>query len=347
MLRHFVLLALGLQLTQLTLVETAQQYVKLSDSYLPVAMQVIAHLTDQMAFEVKDEPQQPTKKPTTPKATTRRPEVTSKPYVGQYTLDSFYPGPFQSFASGWVMKYGWSLDQTTAHHKPGLFAPNSPPRPIDRILPKSPQRFVLLPLEYNSQYTVIEPLERRTEEPLLSIQDEEVRPLMEPNPEAAPLLPPHFPSDKLSRSEDGDENLQYLSETVRDMIKMARDPDDERLVDVFGDTRAGPTTGNKASLSSSNLRLLLLYDLLSREAKRQKLSDYGGFSPAVMKTLVGSSDGGARAQLSLALSKMLERNDCEHQYANNRAKEMVAELAKDESKLSSELRYLQPLVYSY
>ncbi|XP_013195527.1 uncharacterized protein LOC106138793 isoform X2 [Amyelois transitella] len=318
MLRHFVLLALGLQLTQLTLVETAQQYVKLSDSYLPVAMQVIAHLTDQMAFEVKDEPQQPTKKPTTPKATTRRPEVTSKP-----------------------------LDQTTAHHKPGLFAPNSPPRPIDRILPKSPQRFVLLPLEYNSQYTVIEPLERRTEEPLLSIQDEEVRPLMEPNPEAAPLLPPHFPSDKLSRSEDGDENLQYLSETVRDMIKMARDPDDERLVDVFGDTRAGPTTGNKASLSSSNLRLLLLYDLLSREAKRQKLSDYGGFSPAVMKTLVGSSDGGARAQLSLALSKMLERNDCEHQYANNRAKEMVAELAKDESKLSSELRYLQPLVYSY
>lgn len=59
------------------------------------------------------------------------------------------------------------------------------------------------------------------------------------------------------------------------MIKMARDPDDERLVDVFGDARAGPVTGNKASMSSSNLRLLLLYDLLSREAKRQKLNDFG------------------------------------------------------------------------
>ncbi|XP_053616900.1 uncharacterized protein LOC128678996 isoform X2 [Plodia interpunctella] len=306
MLRHVVFLLVILQLTQLTLVRTAQQYVKLSDSYLPVAMQVIAHLTDQMAFEVKDDPQPTTKRPTT----------TSRPQ-----------------------------DQTTAHHKPGLFAPNFPP--IDRILPKSPQRFVLLPLESNSQYTVIEPLERRTEEPLLSIHEEEVSPLVEPNPEDPPLLPPHFPSDKVSRSEDGDENLQYLSETVRDMIKMARDPDDERLVDVFGDARAGPLTGNKASMSSSNLRLLLLYDLLSREAKRQKLNDFGGFSPAVMQTLVGSSSGGARAQLSLALSKMLERNDCEHQYANNRAREMVAELAKDESKLSSEIRYLQPLVYSY
>ncbi|XP_053616899.1 uncharacterized protein LOC128678996 isoform X1 [Plodia interpunctella] len=332
MLRHVVFLLVILQLTQLTLVRTAQQYVKLSDSYLPVAMQVIAHLTDQMAFEVKDDPQPTTKRPTT----------TSRPYVAY--LDSYYPA-FPGFGSGWFMRYGWRQDQTTAHHKPGLFAPNFPP--IDRILPKSPQRFVLLPLESNSQYTVIEPLERRTEEPLLSIHEEEVSPLVEPNPEDPPLLPPHFPSDKVSRSEDGDENLQYLSETVRDMIKMARDPDDERLVDVFGDARAGPLTGNKASMSSSNLRLLLLYDLLSREAKRQKLNDFGGFSPAVMQTLVGSSSGGARAQLSLALSKMLERNDCEHQYANNRAREMVAELAKDESKLSSEIRYLQPLVYSY
>lgn len=65
-----------------------------------------------------------------------------------------------------------------------------------------------------------------------------------------------------------------------------------------------------------------------------------------MRNLIESSSGGARAQLSLALSKMVERKDCEHEYANNRAKEMVVELAKDESKLSSELRYLQPLVYS-
>lgn len=74
---------------------------------------------------------------------------------------------------------------------------------------------------------------------------------------------------------------------------------------------------------------------------------FQGFSPIVMKTLVDSSDGGARAQLSLALSKMVERQDCTHQYANNRAKEMVQELAKDESILSSELRYLQPLVYNF
>lgn len=66
-----------------------------------------------------------------------------------------------------------------------------------------------------------------------------------------------------------------------------------------------------------------------------------------MKNLVESSSGGARAQLSMALSRMVARRDCEHEYANNRAKEMVQELAKDDSTLSNELRYLQPLVYKY
>ncbi|KAM3957890.1 ecdysone-inducible gene E3 [Aphomia sociella] len=310
MIQQVTLIVILLQLAKLTEIQAAKQNLKLSDSYLPVAMQVIAHLTDQMAFEAKDEPAKPVK----PTTTTFKP--TSRPIVSM----------------------------TTPLHKPGLFAPASPPKASDRISPKSEHRFVLLPLEYNSEYTVIEPEEKRTEEPLLSIQEEEIKPLMEPNPESAPLLPPHFESEIKSRSEFDDENLQYLSENVRDIIKMANDPDDERLIDL-SELKAGPQKGPGNKLSSSNLRLLLLYDLLSREAKRQKLSDYVGFSPSVMQSLVASSSGGARAQLSMALSKMVDRNDCGHEYANNRAKEMVTELAKDESKLSSELRYLQPLVY--
>lgn len=38
--------------------------------------------------------------------------------------------------------------------------------------------------------------------------------------------------------------------------------------------RSQPAVTSKAKLSGSNLRLLLLYDLLSRDAKRQRLSDY-------------------------------------------------------------------------
>lgn len=66
-----------------------------------------------------------------------------------------------------------------------------------------------------------------------------------------------------------------------------------------------------------------------------------------MKNLVDSSSTGARGQLKMALSKMVERHDCGHEYANNRAKEMVIELGKDESGISAELRYLQPLIYTY
>ncbi|XP_049879538.1 uncharacterized protein LOC126376272 isoform X1 [Pectinophora gossypiella] len=342
----------------------AKQQLQLSDSYLPVAMQVIAHLTDQMAFEIKDEPSpskptakpivKPTTKPTTKPSWTNKPAnswptftskpTTSKPYVSLSDVEWTPP------QNGWWMSIGLNRrSQTTPFHRPGLYAPVAPPKPSDRINPKSG---FLLPFDHNTQYTVIEPQEKRTEEPLLAIHQEEVKPLMEPAKEA-PLLPPAF-EDQVSKRSDGyqaeeltEENLQYLSQNVKDLIKMAHDPDDERVVDVWEGVRANnQEVTPKGKLSSSNLRLLLLYDLLSREAKRQRLSDYSGFSPDVMRNLVESSSGGARAQLSLALSKMVERADCQHEYANNRAREMVTELAKDESKLSSELRYLQPLVYT-
>lgn len=167
---------------------------------------------------------------------------------------------------------------TTPHHKPGLFQPNNPPKPNERT--KIPQQFVLLPMESNSQYTVIGPEDKKSAEPLLSIHQEEVKPLVEPSPEEAPLLLPHFDADKIqSRADaldiDDDDSLQYLSQNVREMIKLASDSTDDKLVDIWDEVRAGPSQmASKVKLSSSNLRLLLLYDLLSREAKRQKLSDY-------------------------------------------------------------------------
>ncbi|KAJ0173356.1 hypothetical protein K1T71_011532 [Dendrolimus kikuchii] len=307
MLRPELLLTVLMQLSYL--VSSDKQQLQLSDSYLPVAMQVIAHLTDQMAFEIKDD--------VTPRPTTQK--VTRPPQ-----------------------------DKTTPYHKPGLYQPFSPPKPSDRY--RFQQKFVLLPMEQNAQYTVIAPQETRTES-LLSIHNEQVHPIIEPRPQSDPLLPPVF-DVKISSRSDGfvvqdisEENLQYLSDDVREMIKLANDPNDGRVVDVWEEMRSGPHPVAKAKLSSSNLRLLLLYDLLSREAKRQRLSDYNGFSPTVMKVLADSANGGARAQLRLALSKMVERNDCGHEYANNRAKEMVKELDQDSSVLSSELRYLQPLVY--
>ncbi|XP_063368902.1 uncharacterized protein LOC134657255 [Cydia amplana] len=320
MIRQVTLLVICVQVITFNVVHAAKQQVALSDSYLPVAMQVIAHLTDQMAFETRDEPKTTTSRPT--KSTSRptgRPMTTGRPTARPD-----------------------AVQQTTPYHKPGLYAPLAPPKPDDRTY--------LLPPNQNAPYTVIQPQKTNTNEPLLSIHEEEVKPLIEPSPESH-LLPPHFEADvdKISRSDslmldEWEENLQYLSPSVREMIKLANDPDDERLIE---DVRAGPQ-GNKggSKLSASNLRLLLLYDLLSREAKRQRLSDYYGFSPDVLQTLSESADGGARAQLRLALSKMVERKDCQHEYANNRAREMVDELAKDESKLSSEIRYLQPLVYN-
>ncbi|CAH0713403.1 unnamed protein product, partial [Brenthis ino] len=335
MLRQVLLLTIVLQITQNVVQSANEQQIRLSDSYLPVAMQVIQHLTDQMAYEVKDDPPPRT-------STTAKPLYVSSNYFA--SLPS---------SDGWWMRYGISRDITTAFHKPGFYAPSTPPKPSDRVNPKS-ANYVLLPVELNSEHTVIEPQEARTEEPLLAAHNEEVKPLLEPIPDVPHQLLPYDKDLKVSSRSDNyddeinEESLQYLSPNVRDLIKMAYDPNEERVVRVWESLRANPREpSTRGKLSSSNLRLLLLYDILSRDAKKQRLSDYTGFSPDVMKVLVDSSDGGARAQLSLALSKMIERHDCNDQYANNRAKEMVVELAKDESVLSSELRYLQPLVYKY
>lgn len=114
-------------------------------------------------------------------------------------------------------------------------------------------------------------------EPLLSIQEEEVKPLLEPTLQPH-LLPPNFEADvdKISRSdslllENLEENLQYLTPDVREMIQMAYSSGDNGLLE---DLRAGLQVSNGGKLSSSNLRLLLLYDILSRDAKKQRLSDY-------------------------------------------------------------------------
>lgn len=169
---------------------------------------------------------------------------------------------------------------TTPFHKPGLFAPPSPPKPSDRVIPKS-ANYVLLPVENNSQHTVIEPEGVRTEEPLLAAHNEEVKPLLEPIPDVPHQLLPYDKGLKISSRSDNyedeinEDSLQHLSPNVRDLIKMAHDPNEERVVKVWESLRANPgEPSTKGKLSSSNLRLLLLYDLLSRDAKKQKLSDY-------------------------------------------------------------------------
>lgn len=173
-----------------------------------------------------------------------------------------------------ILKHLLFRDTTTAFHKPGLYAPASPPKPSER---QKSNNYVLLPVEQNYQHTIIEPQEKKTEEPLLAAHNEEVSPLLEPPPNHPHQLLPYNPI-KYPRSSDdefNEENLQYLSPQVRDMIRMAKNPDDERLIDVWDGLRANPLeVSSRGKLSTSNLRLLLLYDLLSRDAKRQRLSDY-------------------------------------------------------------------------
>lgn len=172
------------------------------------------------------------------------------------------------------------VETTTSFHKPGIYAP----LPGEKYIPKG--SFLLLPIDNNAEYTVLEP-DLPTPETLLDPETpDEVKPIMDPKPDNGQLLPMAV-DPPISRTVDSiiiddeeifDDNLQYLAPELRDMIKLANNPNDERAIDIWGEDGNRKAflqqAQKKNKLSSSNLRLLLLYDLLSREAKRQKLSDY-------------------------------------------------------------------------
>lgn len=95
---------------------------------------------------------------------------------------------------------------------------------------------------------------------------------------------------EIEPDELSDENLQYLSPVIRDMLKSVRNNKDDvknfnptssfqTIEELFDDPEEKKDVGDwlrakKAAPTASYIQMLLLYDLLSRDAKTQKLNNY-------------------------------------------------------------------------
>ncbi|XP_077298871.1 ecdysone-inducible gene E3 [Arctopsyche grandis] len=359
------------------------------NSYLPAAMQILAHFTNQMKYE--REPDKPQEDATTEKIRT----TTSK------------------------------IDLTTQSHKPGIFAPIPPPPEIipgssplkadltDAVLPpivdieKTPPypetlflpgfhqnepNLPVIPDEYpESQYSILPAY------PYKFSQDSAPQP-------SAPTGPLYFPGNyqgqpytysqlspiarsgeddaivpdisslpvqnednfksnplEIEPEELSDENLQYLSPVIRDMLRGVRDNDDnidnwnptvgyQSIEQLYDDSTNRNNVDllrlKKAAPTQTLIQMLLMYDLLSRDAKKQKLNKYQGYTEDLITDLSETSKGTAIEQLKVVLDRMVARGDCTHDFANNRAKDMMKELDKPDSKLSMQVRYLEPLHFT-
>ncbi|XP_046740218.1 uncharacterized protein LOC124407764 [Diprion similis] len=97
--------------------------------------------------------------------------------------------------------------------------------------------------------------------------------------------------------------------------------------------RAGNTT------TSSTLRQMSeLYDVMSKDARKQGFAMYAGYSDTVLKFLQETSGGGAGVQLRLLLEKVMEKNELMRYDAIVKTRAMIALLKDPGSRLSTDLR---------
>lgn len=99
----------------------------------------------------------------------------------------------------------------------------------------------------------------------------------------------------------------------------------------------------KAPLRSSVQELASLYDALSKDARKQGLAKFSGYSDEVLKTLESTMEGGVGPQLLVLLEKAVERNELTRDDAKQKISNTLNELADPATILSRDLRRLVPL----
>ncbi|XP_033215602.1 uncharacterized protein LOC117171995 [Belonocnema kinseyi] len=98
-------------------------------------------------------------------------------------------------------------------------------------------------------------------------------------------------------------------------------------------------------LRASLQQLASLYDVLNKDAKKQGLAKYAGYSDEVLNILETSVGGGIGPQLKHILENTLERNELTREDSKVQAQEVLLKLKDSGSRLSTDLRHLFPLRY--
>ncbi|XP_057318667.1 dentin matrix acidic phosphoprotein 1 [Microplitis mediator] len=93
-------------------------------------------------------------------------------------------------------------------------------------------------------------------------------------------------------------------------------------------------------------QLALLYDALSKDARKQGFAKFSGYSDEVLKTLETSAEGGIGPQLQKLLEKILERNEVTRDDAKVKITGMLKELKEPGSEINKDLRPLLPLRFN-
>ncbi|XP_063987508.1 uncharacterized protein LOC135167836 [Diachasmimorpha longicaudata] len=92
-------------------------------------------------------------------------------------------------------------------------------------------------------------------------------------------------------------------------------------------------------------QLAILYDALSKDARRQGFVKFSGYTDEVLRTLETSAEGGIGPQLQRLLEKIVERKEVTRDDTKAKITEALKDLKEPGSNLNSDLRRLLPLKF--
>uniref|UniRef100_A0A1B0EWH9 Uncharacterized protein n=3 Tax=Lutzomyia longipalpis TaxID=7200 RepID=A0A1B0EWH9_LUTLO len=300
-----------------------------SNSYLPALMQVLQHYTELMQYE----PLQPPKRTTTTQRTTTR-YTTTTPRTTKYP--------------SWMVQSTTqaALQESTPPHRPGYFSPERPPRPVlgnKRPLsqPQKPEQTSF----YRPSQTPIRPSTGN----------------FFSTPDANKQFYNWFFQDKSKKLETNfDYDLQLLDPLPKALLHdieqesphlpaLLDEDNVEEFLKMYDDhfARNVATTGRKkVPPTKPYVEMVVLYDILKREAKALMLNKFTGYSEEVLRELQMTSQWTGDKQLHFILSKTLERKDVTRADIVARLTSMIKDLGNPNNITTKTVSQIPPLQFS-
>uniref|UniRef100_A0A182MGV3 Uncharacterized protein n=1 Tax=Anopheles culicifacies TaxID=139723 RepID=A0A182MGV3_9DIPT len=317
----------------------------LVDNYIPVTMQILHHCIEMIQYEpTMTPPPMVAEVDKTPSTTTKRPATTTVMTSPSTTVStSTMKSPEES-----PLTTAKPADTTlfpTSPHKPGYYGPEKPPPTVVTTtlkttttsattteLPEVDESPTMASLLWSdkpfAEWFLQSKRKKVQQTSLLNVQ------LLDPLPLKVLQQFNQEPYEPLAlRPEDNaNEFRRQYDDNYRGPISV--------LVLEKGTKKGGK---KRIPPTKPYLHMLVLYDLLKREAKKNMYSIYEGYSEAILNELTQMNFSTAKEQLHYALTQLLERKDIEKSDVVSRSKQMITDLNTRNSAITMALEVVPPL----
>lgn len=299
---------------------------KLLTNFIPVSMQLLQHCIESIQYEPMI-PLTTTAKPTTTTAAvpTSRPTALHKPgYFGPEK-----PPPTQPSSGTGTISSTSAQEQAT-----------NPTVTAETLLWNDKQFFewflqnkyrqIKLDNDYNLQ--LLDPLPLRL---LEDIDGERYE------------LPTLLDKDNVNEFRKIYDDKYRESETDLQQINIGGGNNPHLMGNRLDNSRGSGGSGKKrVPPTKPYIHMLMLYDLLKREAKKFMFNLYEGSSPEILRQLSQFKTNNGQQQLLFVLSRMLEEKNIDKADVVSRTKAMITELQNPNSVITKALIYVPPLEFA-